>query len=237
MNRSLFGPFLLAVVLIGFSPFNSTAQTVPDSMNGLPLVFEEDFESGMDRWETTDDGAWDVVNENGNHVLALERQSSYEPPVRSPHNMALIGDLWLSDFVLEARVKSTTEDYNHRDMCIFYGWQDPAHFYYTHIALNADPHSNSIFLVNDAPRVSIANWRTDGTRWKDDTYHTVRIVRDTDMGTIKVYFDDMNQPIMVAEDKHFRMGRVGFGSFDDTGRVDDVRIWGWRAGGMLEAGD
>ena len=223
---------LLALALAGILPSTGAAQAVPDSMNGLPLIYTEDFESGMDGWEATDQSAWEVVEEDGNYVLSLERQSEYEPPVRSPYNMVLVEDLWVSDFVVEAQLKSTTEDYNHRDMCIFYGWQDPAHFYYTHIALNSDPHANSIFLVNDAPRVSIANWRTGGTRWKDDTYHTVRIVRDTDMGTIAVYFDDMERPIMVAEDTHFRMGRVGFGTFDDTGRIDNVRVWGRRAGEM-----
>ena len=45
-------------------------------------------------------------------------------------------------------------------------------------------------------------------------------------GTIKVYFDDMSKPIMVAEDTNFKSGYVGFGSFDDTGMVDDIKIWG-----------
>jgi hypothetical protein len=35
----------------------------------------------------------------------------------------------------------------------------------------------------------------------------------------------MNVPIMVAHDKTFEAGYVGLGSFDDTGKVDNVRIW------------
>ena len=34
------------------------------------------------------------------------------------------------------------------------------------------------------------------------------------------------EPIMVAEDKTFGAGCIGFGSFDDTGKVDNIRIWG-----------
>jgi hypothetical protein len=45
-------------------------------------------------------------------------------------------------------------------------------------------------------------------------------------GTIKVYFDDLSKPIMVAEDKTFGAGCIGFGAFDDTGKVDNIRIWG-----------
>ena len=88
----------------------------------------------------------------------------------------------------------------------------------------SDDHANSIFLVNNEPRVSIVKERTEGTAW-DNEYHTVRVVRDTASGRIEVYRDDMTKPIMVAEDKTFTSGRIGFGSFDDTGNVDDVRLW------------
>jgi hypothetical protein len=39
-----------------------------------------------------------------------------------------------------------------------------------------------------------------------------------------VFFDNMDEPIMTAEDRRFERGTVGFGSFDDTGRFDDVRL-------------
>ena len=31
---------------------------------------------------------------------------------------------------------------------------------------------------------------------------------------------------MVALDRTFSSGYIGFGSFDDTGMVDDIKIWG-----------
>jgi hypothetical protein len=31
---------------------------------------------------------------------------------------------------------------------------------------------------------------------------------------------------MVTEDRTFADGRIGFGSFDDTGKIDNIRIWG-----------
>lgn len=224
---SLRSAFLVAMLLLagcsGATP--DVPADVPETMDGLPLVFYDDFSAGADRWEMTDPNAWFVVEDAGDPVLALIQQSDYEPPVRSPRNMALVRDLWVSDFVLEARLKSTTRDYDHRDLCVFYGWQDPANFYYTHIANAADPHANSIFLVDDEPRVSIAAERTDGTDWSGG-YHTVRVVRDVEAGTIEVFFDDLETPIMRATDERFAFGRVGFGSFDDSGFFDDVRVWG-----------
>jgi len=78
--------------------------------------------------------------------------------------------------------------------------------------------------VNDAPRVSIAKERTAGTQWTEG-YHTMRIIRKVDSGLIQVFFDDMSKPIMMAEDKTFTTGTIGFGSFDDVGNFDDIRIW------------
>jgi hypothetical protein len=54
----------------------------------------------------------------------------------------------------------------------------------------------------------------------------VRIVRHTASGTIEVFFNDMRKPIMRAVDTTFGAGGIGFGTFDDTGHIDDVMIWG-----------
>jgi len=192
----------------------------------MPLVFQDDFEKGdADRWDPVDPGAWKVVADGENKVYALLRDCNYSPKVRSPENVSMLKELWVSDFVFEARFKSTEPEYGHRDMCIFFGHQDPTHFYYVHLGKKADPHSNSIFIVNGEPRTSIASKRTEGTDW-DDQYHTVRVARDVAEGTIEVYFDDIRTPVMLASDETFKAGRIGVGSFDDVGLVDNVRIWG-----------
>ena len=41
---------------------------------------------------------------------------------------------------------------------------------------------------------------------------------------IRVYFEDMETPIMTAKDQTFGAGYIGFGSFDDSGRIDNVVI-------------
>ncbi len=219
----IFG-YVLSLSLLVISAY--AQDDVPQEMQGLPLLFTEDFEDGAGNWEMTDPDAWKIVDEDGNHVLNQFQKSDYQPPHRSPHNMALIKDLWVSDFILEVKAKQTGREYGHRDLCFFYQHQDPAHFYYTHIASAADAHANSIFLVNEAPRVSIAKMRNDGTTWIDGNYHTIRVVRKTEPGTIEIYFDDMAKPIMKAVDKTFTFGRIGIGSFDDSGMFDDIRVWG-----------
>jgi hypothetical protein len=188
------------------------------------MTFSEDFEKGLTRWVMTDDKAWEVAEDPaGNKVLALVRGSEYAPPHRSPLNIALAKDAEFGSFDMTVRLKQTGREYGHRDLCLFFGYRDPAHFYYLHLATKADDHANSVFIVNDAPRRSIAETRTNGTAW-DDQFHTVRIRRDADSGKIEVFFDDMTKPVMTATDTNFKTGRIGVGSFDDVGLFDDIHV-------------
>src|SRR5881628_2802121 len=87
-----------------------------------------------------------------------------------------------------------------------------------------DDHAHNVFIVKNAPRTKIAKETTKGVNWGLNVWHKVRLERKLSDGTIKVFFDDLAKPIMVAEDKTFGAGRIGFGSFDDTGRLDNIRI-------------
>jgi hypothetical protein len=191
----------------------------------LPVVFSEDFENGHERWETTDDAAWDHKEVDGNHVLGLNRrQSNYQPQVRSPHNIALIKDLELADFEITFRVRSTLDTGGHRDCCVFFCHQDPTHFYYVHLGAVPDPHSGQIMLVNDKPRVALTK-NEKPTPWDND-WHQVKLVRDSKSGQIDVYFDDMEKPHLSVIDTTFGNGRIGIGSFDDMNDFDDVQVRG-----------
>ncbi|MBX6314577.1 MAG: hypothetical protein IRY99_16940 [Isosphaeraceae bacterium] len=223
-------PFLLVVMVslagAGRAPdFEPKPQVAGD----LPLVFRADFEKAdLSGWDFTDKAAWRITDLEENRVLDQFQASKYQPKVRSPFNIALIPDSDVGDFVLDLKVRSTARDYGHRDLCLFFGHQDPSHFYYVHMAKQADPHANNIFLVNNQPRIAIAEATTKGTNWTDGWHH-VRLVRKIDDGLIQVFFDNMTTPIMTAHDRTFSHGRVGVGSFDDTGQFDDIQLWGAKA--------
>lgn len=196
--------------------------------NKLPLVFEDDFEHGRDRWETIG-GNWSLVAGKGSdargQVFRVAGKSSYKPPVTSPLNVALVKDVVVGDLEITADVQSTAGDYAHRDMCLVFGYQDPSHFYYVHLALRADDRANQVFIVNGAPRKKITVQGSAGTPWKSG-WHKVRLVRRAADGQINVYFDDLQNPTMTARDKTFVAGRVGLGTFDDEGNWDQVRLSG-----------
>lgn len=198
-----------------------------DSGKRRPLLFEEDFRKGAGHWQPSDPAAWKIIDTDKGKAYCQFRQSDYKPPHRSPFNFALLKDLVVGDVVLEARARSTTRDYPHRDMVLVFGYQDPAHFYYVHFGKKTDDHANQIFIVNGEARKKISTKTTDGTPW-DDGWHHLKVVRRVDDGLIEVYFDDMKTPVMTARDKTFAWGRVGVGSFDDTGDWTAIQIHGTR---------
>jgi hypothetical protein len=195
---------------------------------GYKLLYEQRFDkpNAIQDFVMTDPKAWKLCATNDLIALELIKQSEYKPLVRSPVNIALIADRMFGDFILEADFIQTGREYGHRDMCVFYGFQSPTNFYYAHIATAADKNAHNIFIVNNAPRTNIAKETTKGVNWGLGIWHRVRLERRISDGSIKVYFDDMEKPIMTADDKTFPSGYIGFGSFDDTGMVDNIRVWG-----------
>ena len=193
--------------------------------SALPIVFADSFENGHSLWETTDDAAWTHRAVDGNHVFGLNRRKSdYQPTVRSPHNIALIKNIEVTDFEVTFRVKSTKDTGGHRDCCVFFCYQDPTHFYYVHLGAVPDPHSGQIMIVNGHPRRALTD-NQNKTPW-DDQWHRVKLVRESTSGKIDVYFDDMDTPHMSVIDKTFGKGRLGIGSFDDMNDFDDVQVRG-----------
>lgn len=235
---------LLSCLGLGLASLLSlSAAELPE---GYTLQYEQSFKSkkSYDDFMMTDSSAWELRKEDGNTFLSLEGASKYEPPHRSPFNIALIKGITFGSFVLEvdilqSGVKGTpiaqfmkenpdptkAGGYAHRDHCFFFGFQDPAHYMYIHIAKTGDNNAHNVFVVDESPRTPITDFRTVGVDWGVNEWRKIRIVRDVDKSTVALYFDDMLTPIMIADDVPFEQGFIGFGSFDDIGWVDNIRIW------------
>ena len=212
--------------LLGMSHSTLMAAEAPEMLLGMPLLYRDDFSAEeAANWEPSDPKAWKLEMQGENRVFSQFAQSKVKTPVRSPFNRCVLKDVIVGDFVLDLKFQSTARDYPHRSLCLFFGYQDPAHMYYVHFGQRTDDHANQVFIVNNEPRTKISTKTTEGTPW-DNEWHHARIVRKVDSGLIEVYFDDMETPAMTANDKTFTWGQVGIGSFDDTGHFDDVRVYG-----------
>ena len=194
-----------------------------------PLVVEEDFADGaaaLERVAMSDASKWRIAKTPDGAALELLGKSGYRPAVRSPRSIALLDGLHFGSFVLEAELEQTGREYGHRDLCLFFGYESKQRFYYVHLASKADKNAHNVFAVDSAARKNIALQTTKGIDWGQNKRHKVRLYRNTQSGEIAVWFDDMSKPIMRAVDRRFVRGQIGFGSFDDEGRVHKVRIWG-----------
>ena len=217
---------LLVVVMFGPNVEGADPTTIR-----LPAGYQLHYQQSFDErgafadFEPSDPKAWTISFESDNGALELTGQSDYKPAVRSPVNIALVSGQSFGDFVLEADFLQTGKEYGHRDMCAFFGFQKPDQFYYAHIATAADDHAHNIFVVNKQPRTKIAQTTTKGVDWGLGIWHKLRIERTLQDGAIRVFFDNLETPVMVAQDKTFATGQIGFGSFDDTGKIDNIRIW------------
>lgn len=188
-------------------------------------AYQQDFEKKdvLKGFRFTQADKWILSEGRNGTALEFTGISDYQPPFRSPHTIGLISDIKFGSFVLEADLLQTGKEYGHRDMCIIFGFQDPSHFYYSHIASKMDDNAHQIMLVNSAPRAKISSFTTQGVEWGDKIWHKVRVERNIESGSIKVYYD--GTLIEEATDKTFGYGYIGFGSFDDSGKIDNVKIW------------
>ncbi|MEC9092045.1 MAG: hypothetical protein VX438_05010, partial [Planctomycetota bacterium] len=119
----------------------------PSRAEELPILYRCDFDKGATDWNPTDPAAWKIDKTlRADAVYSqFKKKSQYDPPFRSPYNISLLTKLTVQSFQIDVDVLSTHKDYNHRDACLFFGYQNPSQFYYVHLGKKADPHANQIF--------------------------------------------------------------------------------------------
>lgn len=222
-------PPYAVLAVIGILSIHTAAAA--DTPAGIPesykLVYQQDFSSpeAIKDFTFTDPSAWKISTVDGKPALELVKQSKYKPPFRSPFNIARLTGKKFGDVIIEAECLQTGREYGHRDMVFVYGYQSPSQFYYTHIATAADDHAHNCFIVNNAPRTKFAQFTTKGVDWGLNVWRKVRIERKASDGTVRVFFEDMKEPIMTAKETTFGPGEIGFGSFDDTGKITNIRVY------------
>lgn len=236
MRKELFSTLLLAFIFVS----TVSCSQEPDEQHALPsfgenlpegytLCFESDFsaEELMNKFQFTDPATWRLDTRLELPCLNLFKGvGNYKPPVRSPFSFALLNNLQVKDFVLEMDVESSDLlGGNHRDACFIFGFQEADSFYYAHVAAAADPHSHNIFVVDKEPRIKFASYNNPGISWGTKVRNRIRIERSLSEGRIAVYFNDMSEPVLTAEDKRFDWGHIGFGSFDNSCCFYQMRLY------------
>ena len=185
------------------------------------LSFHDDFEEGqLGAWEFPFPEDWKILAEGPNHYLHMLRSRPPGVP-RRPLQFALIKGAKVGSFELQTRLRR-----ERRSLIIVFNYVDTLHFYYAHLSVDTgqkQPVHNGVFIVNGEPRKRIAGLDAPPAL-PDTNWHTARLVRDVNSGLIEVFMDGSKAPLFSVEDRTFTCGRVGIGSFDETGDFDDVQL-------------
>jgi len=181
-----------------------------------------DSRRGLDEWTLDGSGTWNISE----GTLILSKPGTPAGPIRRPSALAILKSAPFTRVTVEANIRSTAaENVLQRDLEFVVGYESPTRFYYVHLAGVTDAVHNGIFLVADADRRRI-DAGTGIPQLKDRNWHKVRLERDGSTGRFQVYVDGAATPVLQAIDTSIRAGRVGLGSFDDTGEFRDVVVTG-----------
>jgi hypothetical protein len=185
--------------------------------------------TGAENWAPVTPEKWAF---QGNQVILAEPGQQRPGPRRPFEYAVLTTGPEFGSVQIDAQVRiDTPVEITNRDVIIVFGWQSDTQFYYAHLSTDNTiyPH-NGIFRVDNADRVRIEH------QWNgmigappattDQEWHNVRVTHCAETGEIAVYVDGSDLPLMTAVDNTFGFGRVGFGSFDNIGRLRDLTVTG-----------
>lgn len=116
-----------------------------------------------------------------------------------------------------------------RSLIIVYAYQDGAHYNYAHIssdeAQKVQVH-NGIFHVFGGERVRISSLTGPASFAPQPEWTPVKLVWDGSTGLCEVFVNGKPNPSLRAVDLSLSEGRVGLGSFNETGAFRNLRIRG-----------
>ncbi|MER7177584.1 PQQ-dependent sugar dehydrogenase [Streptomyces mesophilus] len=193
--------------------------------------------NGTELNHVMDGGNWAPVTPSKwqfpGHEAILAEAGAARPGPRRPFEYAVLSTgPAFGSVTVEGEVRlDTPVSVSNRDVIIVFGHQSDTEFYYAHLSQDNTiyPH-NGIFVVDDADRLRLDH-QWNGAKGAppavtDEAWHDVKVVHCAESGEIAVYVDGARDPLMTAVDKTLPGGRVGFGSFDNTGRLRELEVRG-----------
>jgi hypothetical protein len=173
-------------------------------------------------WTVPSAADWKVSAENGAETLSLTQGKEPLPGPRRPFQFALTNVADYARLTVEADAKPLG-----RSVMIVFAYLDEAHFDYAHLSIDTgekQPVHNGIFHVYGGERVRISNARGPAAFAATGRWYRVKLTHDAKTGSVRATVDGQAVPALVATDVSLGMGKVGIGSFDETGEFKNVKI-------------
>ena len=173
-------------------------------------------------WQVPELSDWSLTEENGSQILHLVTGHEPLPGPRRPFQFALCEMPPASRVTLEADVRPLK-----RSLILIYAYKDPAHFNYAHLSTDTgekQPVHNGIFHVFGGERVRISTQAGRPAFAGSNRWYHVKLDYDGTHGTVDVLVDNQPVPALRAVDLSLAAGRIGIGSFDETGDFKNVKF-------------
>ena len=202
----------------------SHAQELP---LGYILQYSQNFsdKNSVADFNFSNPDSWKIILQKNNYLMKYSENSNYIVPAECPNIIGILSKQMYGDFIMDVDYMQPEGDNNQSNFCIIFGLKDSTHYCYIHLASKADENSHNVFIVNDTIRTKAGIRTNEDINWSYNKWHKVRVKRNILDKTITVYFNDMLKPAIEAKDRTFIMGYIGFGSADEPGMIDNIKIW------------
>jgi hypothetical protein len=175
-------------------------------------------------WTVPSIADWKVSEDAGTPMLQLLVGREPPPGPRRPNQFAVMEMAPVSRVTFEADVRPTK-----RSLIVVYGYQDAAHFNYVHCSADTaakQPVHNGVFHVYGGERVRISSPDGVAAFSEIDKWFHIKVEWDGKTGEVQGFVDGVAVPALHAVDLSLSSGRVGIGSFDETGDFKNVKVTG-----------
>jgi hypothetical protein len=204
----------------------ATGQFKKDLPKDYKEVYEQGFskEKDLSDFEFSSSDKW-LISKDGKSGKSLKctGAGNYQVSEGEPTIVAVLKTVKLKDFILEMDVLQNGKDFSQLDICLFYGIQDINNYYYAQLASSAGNKSHNVFRVKNDQTERMGEMQSKGIIWGYQKWHTIKLERSVSDKQIKLFMND--ELILEVNDESLEAGYIGFGSFDDAFKVDNLTIW------------
>lgn len=175
-------------------------------------------------WTVPAASDWKIEKQGGASVLHLVTARGPVPGPRRPIQFAVAETPEFRHVTVELDARPLGHS-----LIVVFAYRDAAHFDYAHLSTDPAPQErvhNGVFHVYGGERVRISSETGPAAFATTNRSYHVRLTHDGRSGAVRVTVDGRPIPALHAIDLSLRHGRVGIGSFDETGDFKNVRIRG-----------
>jgi hypothetical protein len=176
------------------------------------------------KWTLPNASDWKVEVNQDTTVLHLVTSRGPLPGPRRPIQFALPETPEFQRVTMDLDARPLE-----KSLIVVFAYRDNAHFDYAHLSTDrasSEPHHNGIFHVYGGERVRISNEEGPAAFPATKRWYHVRLTYDGKSGSVEVAVDGQLVPSLQATDLSLRSGKVGVGSFDETGDFKNIKIDG-----------